>query len=387
MDAASLAAARRHAAGCRRCATFVRGLERLDAAAGSERAGDDLVERIIVAARAETAATGDAAEPVPERAHGPAHAIRRWHVPRLTWGLAASAAVVALFVGARLLASSGAVGGFGGSASTASVTARSLGGGALSGSAAAKRTEMWSTPASPGAKGSSTGSGSASVQYKAQDRAGAVAGAYPSTARPRAVSFPPEPLGSAAPTAEPPPLGETRRPGFIPAGASVTGKPAFLSFHGEAWRMVGWERNIPSTLLVAVGTVTARLGSTGPAVERGVYEWPGRSDVRLVTWADDDYQVYSRVIRVVGGRQFSMRTTVEITDWGTWPKWPDAIAPYPRSLLGLTATTVSRGVTIYAVGGVPPAKGVAVPPTRPGHDRVCPIPKWTWYEPLDTATR
>ena len=43
VDAASLAAARRHAAGCRRCATFVRGLERLDAAAGSERAGDDLV--------------------------------------------------------------------------------------------------------------------------------------------------------------------------------------------------------------------------------------------------------------------------------------------------------------------------------------------------------
>jgi hypothetical protein len=202
-----------------------------------------------------------------------------------------------------------------------------------------------------------------------------------------ALPFPPEPIASAAPTAVVPALGETHRPGFVTAGASLTGKPAFLSFRGEAWRMVGWERNTPSTLLVKVGTLRARLGSVGPAVTRTVYEWPGRSDERLVTWADDDYQVYRRVIRSVAGRAFSMRTSVEITDWGRWPKWPDAVAPYPRSLLGLKAAAVSRGVTMYAVGGVAPAKGVGVPPTRPGHDPVSPTPKWTFYQPLGEATR
>ena len=395
VDASALAAARKHAKGCPHCRPFAAGLERIDAADRGQQAPAGLADRILAAAKApaEPAAAPEAVAPKGASADeaaaaaagadaGPAgpsdehagaarddappsiagHRRRsRLQVPKLAWGLAAAAAVAALFIGVRLVAVLGPQGG--------SLSLTAAPGGSASAPASRQEAAMSDSSAEKSGAQPTTGTGSSLAR-------GSTAASASFAPTPHAVT---EPMSGTAPKARPPEPGGAPTTGYVASSLTALPAPVLLSFDGDVWGFSGWLLGTPSTLLVQVGTVRASLGSTGGPVPRAVYERVGDTGERYIVWSGDDYQVYRPLSRVVDGLAYRMVTASPIRDWGVWPAWPRAAGTYPASSAGLKRIGLDQyGAPAFAEPGIPAAKGLALPPDL-GGATPNPVPKWTWW--------
>jgi hypothetical protein len=308
-------------------------------------------------------------EPEPEPAAPAAHrAARRWRttpwLPRFALGITAAAAVVALFIGARVAADRGLPAGLTSSRSTTS--------GAAAGTAETSAGTAVPEAATPSDALGATGSA------KSSSAAG--------SAQSHAATPEPEPMTAPVPAVVTPPLGPSAPTGYVPPVNALVGQPVFLTFgagdpHRPVWRFSGWLRNTPSNILVRVGTVNARLGAGGRPVTRTVYERIGDSTQKFVSWSDDDYQVYRPVTMRLQAEPaaYALVSASAVPDWGFWPAWPQSVAPYPRSgTVPGAAIPNADGATVYRAGSARSAGGFAVSPSGKA-DPVARIPKWTWY--------
>ena len=332
VETAKLAAARKHAERCPRCKAFQAGLERIEAADRAERAPAGLAERIVAAATSANSAGPAGVKPVdaPTSLAGRSHRVRA-RIPRLAWGLAAAAAVAAIFVGARLAVTSGVAG------------------------------------------------RSPSLTAAAPESAPSVAGSTDPAQKSDAVPGAQEPLYAPSPNAHPSAAGRASASGFVPSPFTALPVPVLLSFDGDVWGFSGWLVGTSPTLLVKVGTVRASLGGSGGPVPRAIYERVGDTSERYIVWSSDDYQIYRPLSRVISGRRYRMTTAAPVRDWGVWPVWPRTAGTYPTSAAGLQSFGIDQyGAPAFAQPGIPVSKGLALPPDV-GGAAPNPVPKWTWW--------
>lgn len=285
---------------------------------------------------------------------------------RWAWGAAAAAAVLALFLGVRVAVGPGGLG----SGTPAGLSNSAVGTTPESAASQAPQATASGAAKSAGTFGGGPGSAVPTGSHGAAPtpRAG--------TASPSAA--PGGPAFGRVPALVLPDLDDRQPSGYVPAVVQLTESPVFLTFGSpDVWRFDGWLRNVPSTSLVKVGEVDARLGA-GRQQHRDVYEPIGHSDIRYVHWDDSDYQVYVATVARLGDHVYVLQSASPIGDWGRWPQWPTSVMPYPYGPKAFAAQIQLPGQgAVYVAPTVRAIRGLAVPPReKAGAVR---LPGWSWW--------
>lgn len=325
----AVAHAREHAARCPECAALLATMDRVSTAS-RVRAPEQLVARIIQAARAEAEASADAEAVAAQTAPaagviGPLESVRprprvapRWWQPHFT--PLASAAAVVLVV----------------SAVSTYVLVQMTG----------PSSEMMATD---------------SIEIALTDDYAGTDGAR-------------QDLGA---TSEDNAAATMAAPGLT--------APSYIAWDGTVWIRADGALPQESSLSNA-GTAESDLGEPEGAKSRDVLTSATDPGAIFVRATDGSLIRFAQVTRTLGGRTYAMAAGARMPSFGTWPTLPSRLST-PAASDGSPGFTRGgaddRGREVFVPVGSNASVGFALAPGTPPDDPAAGNPNWTWWEPID----
>ncbi|MBN2248244.1 MAG: hypothetical protein JW733_06055 [Coriobacteriia bacterium] len=165
---------------------------------------------------------------------------------------------------------------------------------------------------------------------------------------------------------------------------SVQSTPSYVVWEGTVWART--DGAVPRSALTSAGTITSDLGDPdGPAV-RDVMVSEAEPGAIFLRGPDEAMIRFSQVARTLGGRPYALAAGTSIPSFGMWPTLPPQF-PTPAAADGSPVFVLGgfddRGRDVFVPPGTDTSGGFALAPGTSPDDPAAGNPNWTWWEPLD----